>query len=128
MSLFIFIFFFINMKNEVFKNCLFSVLFLDELNPEIVQFLFLEKDLNDFFINTININYLQNQDNPKNEISFAQFFSEHYTYYFLLTLIEKNNIIYTKYGKLYPQLYDIYFNAGLKYQRENPSDIFKVVQ
>ena len=107
MSLFIFIFFFINMKNEVFKNCLFSVLFLDELNPEIVQFLFLEKDLNDFFINTININYLQNQDNPKNEISFAQFFSEHYTYYFLLTLIEKNNIIYTKYGKLYPQLYEI---------------------
>ena len=107
MSLFIFIFFFINMKNEVFKNCLFSVLFLDELNPEIVQFLFLEKDLNDFFINTININYLQNLDNPKNEISFAQFFSEHYTYYFLLTLIEKNNIIYTKYGKLYPQLYEI---------------------
>ena len=107
MSLFILIFFFINMKNEVFKNCLFSVLFLDELNPEIVQFLFLEKDLNDFFINTININYLQNQDNPKNEISFAQFFSEHYTYYFLLTLIEKNNIIYTKYGKLYPQLYEI---------------------
>ena len=45
--------------------------------------------------------------NPKNEISFAQFFSEHYTYYFLLTLIEKNNIIYTKYGKLYPQLYEI---------------------
>ena len=107
MSLFILIFFFINMKNEVFKNCLFSILFLDELNPEIVQFLFLEKDLNDFFINTININYLQNLDNPKNEISFAQFFSEHYTYYFLLTLIEKNNIIYTKYGKLYPQLYDI---------------------
>ena len=56
MSLFILIFFFINMKNEVFKNCLFSILFLDELNPEIVQFLFLEKDLNDFFINTININ------------------------------------------------------------------------
>ena len=107
MSLFILIFFFINMKNEVFKNCLFSILFFYELNPEILQFFFLEKDLNDFFINTININYLQNLDNPKNEISFAQFFSEHYTYYFLLTLIEKNNIIYTKYGKLYPQLYDI---------------------
>ena len=107
MALFIFIFFFVNMKNEVFKNCLFSILFLDELNQDFEDFLNLDKELSDFFINYININNETNQNKLNNDKSFAQFFSEHYTYYFLLTLIENNNIIYTKYGKLYPQLEDI---------------------
>ena len=111
MALFILIFFFVNMKNEVFKNCLFSLLFLDELNQDMEQFLNLEKDLKDFFINNININNEQNQNNINNQISFSQFFSEHYTYYFLLTLIESNNIIYTKYGKNYPQLNEIMENG-----------------
>ena len=111
MALFILIFFFVNMKNEVFKNCLFSLLFLDELNQDMEQFLNLEKDLKDFFINNININNEQNQNNINNQISFSQFFSEHYTYYFLLTLIENNNIIYTKYGKIYPQLNEIMENG-----------------
>ena len=111
MALFILIFFFVNMKNEVFKNCLFSLLFLDELNQDMEQFLNLEKDLKDFFINNININNEQNQNNINNQISFSQFFSEHYTYYFLLTLIESNNIIYTKYGKIYPQLNEIMENG-----------------
>ena len=111
MALFILIFFFVNMKNEVFKNCLFSLLFLDELNQDMEQFLNLEKDLKDFFINNININNEQNQNNINNQISFSQFFSEHYTYYFLLTLIERNNIIYTKYGKIYPQLNEIMENG-----------------
>ena len=111
MALFILIFFFVNMKNEVFKNCLFSLLFLDELNQDMEQFLNLEKDLKDFFINNININNEQNQNNINNEKSFSQFFSEHYTYYFLLTLIESNNIIYTKYGKNYPQLNEIMENG-----------------
>ena len=111
MALFILIFFFVNMKNEVFKNCLFSLLFLDQLNQDMEQFLNFEKDLKDFFINNININNEQNQNNTNHEISFAQFFSEHYTYYFLLTLIENNNIIYTKYGKIYPQLNEIMENG-----------------
>ena len=111
MALFILIFFFVNMKNEVFKNCLFSLLFLDELDQDMEQFLNLEKDLKDFFINNININNEQNQNNINNQISFSQFFSEHYTYYFLLTLIENNNIIYTKYGKIYPQLNEIMENG-----------------
>ena len=111
MALFILIFFFVNMKNEVFKNCLFSLLFLDELNQDMEQFLNLEKDLKDFFINNININNEQNKNNINNQISFSQFFSEHYTYYFLLTLIENNNIIYTKYGKIYPQLNEIMENG-----------------
>ena len=62
MALFILIFFFVNMKNEVFKNCLFSLLFLDELNQDMEQFLNLEKDLKDFFINNININNEQKQN------------------------------------------------------------------
>ena len=107
MALFIFIFFFVNMKNEVFKNCLFSILFLDELNQDFEDFLNHDKELSDFFINNININNETNQNKLNNDKSFSQFFSEHYTYYFLLTLIENNNIIYTKYGKLYPQLEDI---------------------
>ena len=110
LSLFLLIFLFINMKNENFKNCLFAVLFLDEISPEIENLLKLELDINDFFINNININQEKNNINTINEIknndniSFYQFFSEHYSYYFLLTIIENNNIIYTKYGKMYPQL------------------------
>ena len=111
MSLFILIFFFVNMKNEIFKNCLFSILFLDELNVDIENFLFSDKDLSEFFINNININNEANQNKPKNEVSFFQFFSEHYSYYFILTLIENNNIIYSKYGKLYPQLSQIMENG-----------------
>ena len=107
MALFILIFFFVNMKNEVFKNCLFSILFLDELNLDFEEFLNNDKELGDFFIKCININDETNQNNINNDKSFSQFFSEHYTYYFLLTLIENNNIIYTKYGKIYPQLEDI---------------------
>ena len=99
------------MKNEIFKNCLFSILFLDELNVDIENFLFSDKDLSEFFINKININNETNQNNPENEVSFFQFFSEHYSYYFILTLIENNNIIYSKYGKLYPQLSQIMENG-----------------
>ena len=104
MALFILTFLFINMKNETFKNCLFSVLFLEELNQGVEKFLILEQDLNEFFIKNININNLKEKSNEDREISFAQFFAEHYSIQFLLTLIENNNIIYTKYGKIYPQL------------------------
>ena len=111
MALFILVFLFVNMKNEVFKNCLFSILFLNELNPDIENFLILDKEVNDFFINKININNEKTNNNSENLISFAQFFSEHYSFYFLLTLIENNNIIYVKYGKLYPQLLQIMENG-----------------
>ena len=111
MSLFIITFFFVNMKNEIFKNCLYTILFLDEVNKDIENFLILDKDINDFFMNNININNEANLNNSKSDISFAQFFSEHYSYYFLLTLIENNNIIYTKYGKIYPQLSEIIENG-----------------
>ena len=119
-SLFILIFLFINMKNETFKNCLFSLLFLDELSSEIENLLSLDTDLSDFFINNININK-ETSDNEadNNEISFYQFFSEHYSYYFLLTLIQKNNIIYNKYEKAYPQLKQIMESGSQLYAEIN---------
>jgi hypothetical protein len=125
LSLFLLSFFFVNMKNEIFKNCLFSVLFLDEISSEIENFLNLEMDINDFFMKNININNEKtkndniNEINVNNEISFHQFFSEHYSYYFLLTIIENNNIIYVKYGKEYPQLQKIMENGKELFQSIN---------
>lgn len=116
LSLFLIIFFFINMKNETFKNCLFSLLFLDELTQDIEQLLKLDMDINDFFINNININNEKTKNdiinkNNNNQTSFFQFFAEHFSYPFLLTIIQNNNILYTKYGKLYPQLGKIMENG-----------------
>ena len=119
-SLFILIFLFINMKNETFKNCLFSLLFLDDLSSEIENLLSLDTDLNDFFINNININKeTSDNEGDTNDISFYQFFSEHYSYYFLLTLIQKNNIIYNKYEKIYPQLKQIMESGNQLYAEIN---------
>ena len=50
-AVFLLIFFLSNMKNETFKNCLFSILFLDEINEDIENLLKLDVDVNDFFIN-----------------------------------------------------------------------------
>ena len=111
MALFILIFLFVNMKNEIFKNCLFSILFLDEFNPDFEEFINSDKEINDFFVNIININDETNTNKKENDKSFSQFFSEHYSYYFLLTLIQNNNIFYSKYGKLYPQLEEIIKNG-----------------
>ena len=89
LALFLLIFLFINIKNETFKNCLFSILFFDNLNSEIEDFLDLKMDLNDFFI-------------EKNK--FYQYFVDNYSYTFLTTIIQKNNIIYAKNDKAFPQL------------------------
>lgn len=89
LALFLLIFLFINIKNETFKNCLFSILFLDDLNSEIEDFLSLKMDVNDFFLD-------------KNK--FYQFFVENYSYTFLSTIIKKNNIIYAKNDKAFSQL------------------------
>ena len=53
-DVFLLIFFLVNMKNETFKNCLFSILFLDEISSDIENLLHLDMDINEFFINTIN--------------------------------------------------------------------------
>lgn len=89
LALFLLIFLFINIKNETFKNCLFSILFFDNLNSEIEDFLDLKMDLNDFFIE---------------KHKFYQYFVDNYSYTFLTTIIQKNNIIYAKNDKAFPQL------------------------
>ena len=89
LALFLLIFLFINIKNETFKNCLFSILFFDNLNFEIEDFLDLKMDLNDFFIE---------------KHKFYQYFVDNYSYTFLTTIIQKNNIIYAKNDKAFPQL------------------------
>ena len=132
LAVFLLIFFFINMKNEIFKNCLFSILFFDEISSDIEDLLKMEMDINDFFINNININQektkndsISKEYNNNNEICFYQFFSEHYSYSFLLTIIENNNIIYTKYGGLYPQLKKIMENGKELWEDINYGEKYK---
>ena len=106
-ALFLVIFFFINMKNEVFKNCLFALLFLDELSQDL-DYLFTypqEKS-----------NYSFYPDNNK-DISFFKYISENYSSKFLLTIIKKDNIIYNKYKNKYPQLGAILQKCDGMYQK-----------
>ena len=97
LSLFLLIFFFINMKNETFKNCLFSLIFFEKLNQDL-DYLFTYPQE--------KMNYSFYPDN-NNEISFFQFISENYSSKFLLTIIQKDNIIYNKYKTRFPQLESI---------------------
>jgi hypothetical protein len=97
MALFIIIFFFINMKNEAFKNCLFALLFLDQLSQDFDYLLTYPQEKS---------NYSFYPETNK-EVSFFQFISENYSIKLLLTLIQKNNSIYNKYKDKYPQLYSI---------------------
>ena len=96
-ALFLLVFFFINMKNETFKNCLFSLIFFEKLSQDL-DYLFTYPQE--------KTNYSFYPDNNK-EISFFQFISENYSSKFLLTLIQKDNIIYSKYKTKYPQLESI---------------------
>ena len=96
-ALFLLVFFFINMKNETFKNCLFSLIFFEKLSQDL-DYLFTYPQE--------KTNYSFYPDNNK-EISFFQFISENYSSKFLLTLIQKDNIIYNKYKTKYPQLESI---------------------
>ena len=93
-ALFLIIFFFVNMKNEIFKNCLFSLLFFEELSQDL-DYLFTYPQE--------KANYSFYPENNK-EISFFQYISENYSSKLLLTIIKKDNIIYNKYKDKYPQL------------------------
>ena len=93
-ALFLIIFFFVNMKNEIFKNCLFSLLFFEELSQDL-DYLFTYPQE--------KANYSFYPDNSK-ENSFFHYISENYSSKLLLTIIKKDNIIYNKYKDKYPQL------------------------
>ena len=94
LALFLIIFFFINMKNEVFKNCLFALIFFDKLSQDLDYLFTYPQEKN---------NYSYYEDNKK-EMTFFQFISENYSSKLLLTIIQKDNLIYNKYKDKYPQL------------------------
>ena len=96
-ALFLIIFFFINMKNEIFKNCLFSLLFFDQLSLDLEYFFIMPPEKN---------NYSFYPENNK-EVSFCKFISENYSSKFLVTLIQSDNIIYNKYKNKYPQIEEL---------------------
>ena len=130
-AVFLLIFLLSNMKNETFKNCLFSVLFLEEISSDIENLLQFDIDINAFFIVNENVNKEKNKNDNinnnknNNDISFFQFFSENYSYYFLLTIIENNNIIFTKYGNIYPELKEIMENGKELSENINYGEKFK---
>ena len=107
LALFLIIFFFINMKNELFKNCLFTLLFFDQLSLDLEYFLVLPPEKK---------NYSFFSENNK-EISFCEFISENYSSKFLLTMIQDDNIIYNKYKNKYPQIEEVMKKCKGIYQK-----------
>ena len=110
-ALFLIIFFFLNMKNEIFKNCLFSLLFFEELSQDL-DYLFTYPQE--------KANYSFYPENNK-KISFFQYISENYSSKLLLTIIKKDNIIYNKYKDKYPQLGAIMEKCEGMYEKLNQS-------
>ena len=99
LSLFLLIYFFCNIKNEGFKNSLFSLLFFDKMTVDI-----------EYFIGKIpekkNYSNKLNFEKEKNK-SFTQFVTENYSQEFFLNLSKENNIYYLKYNKKYKELDEI---------------------
>ena len=106
-AVFLIIFFFINMKNEAFKNCLFALLFFEQLSQDLDYLLTYPQE---------KANYSFHPNNDK-EPSFIQYISENYSSKFLLTIIQKDNIIYNKYKNNYPQLGTILQKCNGMYQK-----------
>ena len=106
-SLFLIIFFFVNMKNEIFKNCLFSLLFLDKLSTDLEFFFDIPPEKNNYSFNA----------NDKKNITFCDFISENYSSRFLLTMIEDDNIIYNKYKNKYHEIEEIMKKCKGIYQK-----------
>ena len=106
-AVFLIIFFFINMKNEAFKNCLFALLFFEQLSQDLDYLLTYPQE---------KANYSFHPNNEK-EPSFIQYISENYSSKFLLTIIQKDNIIYNKYKNNYPQLGTILQKCNGMYQK-----------
>ena len=107
LALFLIVFFFVNMKNELFKNCLFALLFFDQLSLDLEYFLVEPPEKN---------NYSFYPDNKK-EVSFCKFISENYSSKFLITMIQDDNIIYNKYKNKYPQIEEIMKKCKEIYQK-----------
>ena len=106
-ALFLLVFFFVNMKNETFKNCLFSLIFFDKISS----------DLDLFFVIPPKKNNYSFYADTKKDITFCQFISENYSSKFLLTIIKPDNIIYNEYKNKYPQIGEIMNKCKGMYQK-----------
>ena len=99
LSIFLLIFLFCNIKNEAFKNSLFSLIFFDKMTVDLKYFLVKIPE-------KINYSYKSNLENGKSK-SFSQFISENYSQEFFVNLSKENNIYYLKHYRKYNQLNDI---------------------
>ena len=99
LSIFLLIFFFCNIKNEVFKNTLFSLIFFEKMSVDIEYFLGKIPEKKDY-------SYKMNVENGENK-SFVQFVSENYSQEFFVNLSNENNIYYLKYNQKYKELDEI---------------------
>ena len=85
------------MKNETFKNCLFALIFLEQITKEFEYFFTYPQEKTNYSF----------YPNDNKDISFFQYISENYSSKFLLTIIQKDNMILNKYKEKYPQLESI---------------------
>ena len=109
LSLFLLIFLFFNIKNEIFKNSLFSLIFFEKMSVDI-----------EYFFGKIpekkNYSYKMNLENGKNK-SFVQFVTENYTPEFFVNLSKENNIYWLKYNQKYKELDEIIQKTNHLYKK-----------
>ena len=94
--IFLIIILFKYVKYETFRNCLFSLIFLDKLNQDIINFLNQPNDPPYY-------SFLMENKN----ISLCDFISQNYSLKFRQTLISDGNIYCSNFKKKYPELEEI---------------------
>ena len=88
---------FIYIKNENFRNCFFSLIFIEEINKDLL-----------FYLQIPCENLFYSFDfNKDSQMKFWKFITINYNNNFIKTIIPDNNLIYLNHGNEYPQLKEI---------------------
>ena len=95
-SLFLIIVLFKNIKYETFRNCLFSLIFFDKLNKDILDLLVQPNELPYYSFEMVN-----------QKETFCDLLSQNYKIKFIESLIQEENIYYLGYKDKYPELGNI---------------------
>ena len=95
-SLFLIIVLFKNIKYETFRNCLFSLIFFDKLNKDILDLLVQPNELPYYCFEMVN-----------QKETFCDLLSQNYKIKFIESLIQEENIYYLGYKDKYPELGNI---------------------
>ncbi len=95
-SLFLIIVLFKNIKYETFRNCLFSLIFFDKLNKDILDLLVQPNELPYYSFEMVN-----------QKEKFSDLLSQNYKIKFIESLIQEENIYYLGYKDKYPELGNI---------------------